>query len=229
MPDDAGATRFYGSPRGAAATASIARRLAAIWPDLTGLALLGIGYPAPFLHLWRSQAQRCINATSSQHGMPPAPACCVNALHLPFPDLTFDRILVIHGVEPYGNDERLLREVWRVLKDDGRILVVAPNRMGMWAHVESTPFGQGQPYSPGQIDQLLANSMFRTERRETALYTPPTSLTPVLRAAAVWEALGRTLAPQFAGVTLTVAVKDVYAALPTGNLVRRRVVVSEAA
>ena len=67
----------------------------------------------------------------------------MDALRLPFPDLAFDRILVIHGVEPYGHDERLLRELWRVLKDDGRLLVVAPNRMGLWAHVDSTPFGQG--------------------------------------------------------------------------------------
>jgi SAM-dependent methyltransferase len=227
--DDAGTRRFYASPRGQTAAASIARRLAAIWPDVTGHALLGIGYPAPFLHLWQAQAQRCINATSCQHGPPPPPAACVNALHLPFPDLSFDRILVIHGVEPSGHDERLLREVWRVLKDDGRILVVAPNRMGMWAHVDSTPFGQGQPYSQGQIDRLLASSMFHPERRETALFTPPTSLRPVLRAAPMWEKLGRTLAPQLAGVTLTEAVKDVYAAMPAGNAVRRRVILSEAA
>jgi SAM-dependent methyltransferase len=229
MHDDAGARRFYDSARGLTAAAAIARSLAAIWPDLTGQALLGIGYPAPFLHLWRNQAYRCINATSCQHGAPPAPGCCVNALHLPFPDLAFDRILVIHGVEPSGHDERLLREVWRVLKDDGRILVVAPNRMGMWAHVDSTPFGQGQPYSQGQIDRLLASSMFRPERRETALYTPPTSLRPILRAAAMWEKLGRMIAPQCAGVTLTEAVKDVYAAMPAGTVVRRRVVISEAA
>ncbi len=92
---------------------------------------------------------------------------------LPFPGQCIDRILLVHGLENAENARRMLREVWRVLKDDGRLLVVAPNRVGLWAHVESTPFGQGQPYSPGQIGRLLAASLFRVERRDRALYMPP--------------------------------------------------------
>ena len=130
--------------------------------------------------------------------------------------------------EPVGQDGRLLREIWRVLKDDGRIIVVAPNRTGLWAHLDHTPFGQGQPYSPGQINRLLASAMFRPERRETALYTPPTAWAAVLRLAPVWESVGRALFMDLAGVTLTEAVKDTYAALPV-MATKRRVVLSEAA
>jgi SAM-dependent methyltransferase len=227
--DEPSAATFYASLRGRVAAAAIAQRLATIWPDLSGLAVLGIGYPAPFLHLWRPHAKSCLNATGLQHGTPPDGSCSVDPMRLPFPDLVFDRILVIHGVEPYGNDARLLREVWRVLKDDGRILVVAPNRMGLWAHVDSTPFGHGHPYSQSQIDRLLASGMFRPERRERALFTPPTHLRLVLKATRFWERAGHALTPQLAGVTLTEAVKDVYAAVPAVGVVRRRVVVSEAA
>ena len=39
----------------------------------------------------------------------------------------------------------LLRECWRVLRDDGRLLVVVPNRLGSWALFDHTPFGQGRP------------------------------------------------------------------------------------
>ena len=85
-------------------------------------------------------------------------SCTAEEDALPFPDLLFDRVLLVHGLEAAENARRLLREVWRVLKDDGRLLVVAPNRRGMWAHVESTPFGHGQPYSPGQLGRLLAAS-----------------------------------------------------------------------
>ena len=166
------AEAFYATPRGQIAAGVIAQRLSLIWPEVAGLSVLGIGYPAPFLNNWQTTAYRCLNATSSQHNPAPQGSCSVDALRLPFPDLAFDRILVIHGVEPYGHDERLLRELWRVLKDDGRLLVVAPNRMGVWAHVDSTPFGQGQPYSQGQIDRLLATGMFRPERRDKALFTP---------------------------------------------------------
>jgi SAM-dependent methyltransferase len=227
--DEPSAEIFYATPRGQVAAGAIAQRVSLIWPDLAGLSVLGIGYPAPFLKAWHGTAYRCLNATSSQHDPAPRGSCSVDAMRLPFPDLAFDRILVIHGVEPYGNDERLLRELWRVLKDDGRLLVVAPNRMGLWAHVDSTPFGQGQPYSQGQIDRLLATGMFRPERRDRALFTPPTHVGLILGLARFWESVGRALAPQLAGVTLTEAVKDVYAAVPANAVSRRMVVLPEAA
>ncbi len=227
------AASFYLTARGQVAARVLRARIAALWPELPGLSVLGLGFPEPFLELWRYHAYRCVGATSSHHSLPAAPArgsVAIEAMRLPFPDLSFDRILVIHGVEPSGHDERLLREIWRVLKDDGRILVVAPNRMGLWAHVETTPFGQGQPYSQGQIDRLLAGAMFRPDRRDTSLFTPPTNWRLILGASALWERLGRFLMPSLAGVTLTEAVKDTYAAMPVTNaVVRRRVVVQEAA
>jgi SAM-dependent methyltransferase len=223
------APAFYATPKGQMAAAALRAGLQRMWPDLTGQTILGLGYPAPFLSLWRDQAYACLNATTSHHEPPPPGACSAEATQLPFPDLVFDRVLVIHGVEPVGQDSRLLREIWRVLKDDGRILVVAPNRTGLWAHMDSTPFGQGRPYSRSQINNLLASAMFRPERRDTALFTPPTSWPAILRLTRMWEKLGHAIAPELAGVTLTEAVKDAYAALPVTAPVKRRVVFSEAA
>lgn len=209
-------------------------RLAALWPEVAGQAVLGIGYTAPYLRLWDEHAARCIALTPAQVGMARWPAgapnlsCTAEEDALPFPDLCFDRILLVHGLEAADNAPRLLREVWRVLKDDGRLLIVAPNRRGWWAHVETTPFGHGQPYSAGQIGRLLAAALFRVERRDTALYVPPTQLRLVLRSALVIERTGRFLLPHLAGVTLTEAVKDVYAAVPLKEP-RRRLVLAEAA
>ena len=142
---------------------------------MDGLSLLGVGFASPYVRAWTGSARRCVVATPSQVGAVRWPTvsgnltCTMAEDALPFPDLCFDRIVVVHGLEAVDSARSLLREVWRVLKDDGRLLVVAPNRVGLWAHVESTPFGHGQPYSPGQIGRLLASSMFRVERRETAL------------------------------------------------------------
>ena len=116
-----------------------------------------------------------------------------------------------------------------MLKDDGRLLVVAPNRRGVWAHLEHTPFGQGQPYSPGQIGRLLSASLFRVERRDWALYLPPTDLRLALRGARLWERAGRAALPNLGGVVLTEAVKDVYAAVPADAIRRRRLVLADAA
>ena len=46
---------------------------------------------------------------------------------------------------------------------------------------------------------------------------------------ATWQSSGRWLAPHLAGVTVTEAVKDAYAALPLGPSRTRRVVLGEAA
>jgi SAM-dependent methyltransferase len=233
--DAEAAADFYRTTRGAVTAQMLRERLVRLWPDLAGQAVLGLGYAAPYLRIWREHAQRCIAATPAQVGVARWPSgtaalsCTVDEEHLPFADLSMDRILLVHGLENAENARRMLREVWRVLKDDGHVLVVAPNRVGMWAHVESTPFGQGQPYSPGQISRLLAASLFRVERRDTALYHPPSRLRVVLRSARLFERVGRQVAPSLAGVTITEAVKDVYAAVPLKPALRRRVVLSEAA
>lgn len=228
LSDHGSAPAFYAAPLGALAADIIARRLVRLWPDLTGMSVLGLGYPAPFLPAWRGQAYACLNATTSHHA-PPAGSCAIDAFRLPFADLVFDRVLVIHGVEPVGQDARLLREIWRVLKDDGRVLVVAPNRTGLWAHADSTPFGQGRPYSRGQLNRLLAAAMFRAERQDTTLFTPPGWARLLRPVASACEVLGHALLPELAGVMITEAVKDAYAAVPVGAAVRRRVVLSEAA
>ncbi len=127
-------------------------RLGTLWPSVAGQSVLGLGYAAPYLRLWQEKSQRCIALMPARLGAARWPAgdqpnlCCSSQEDaLPFPDLCFDRILLVHGLEAADNARRLLREVWRVLKDDGQVLIVAPNRRGLWAYVESTPFGQGQP------------------------------------------------------------------------------------
>lgn len=229
------AAQFYASRRGALAAHLVRERLALAWPRLPGMAVLGLGYAAPYLRLWREHAGRCIAVTPAQMGAARWPvgsanlSCTAEEDALPFPDLCFDRVLLVHGLEAAENARRLLREVWRVLKDDGRLLVVAPNRSGMWAHVETTPFGHGTPYSPGQVGRLMAGAMFRVQRRDTALFLPPTNLRLVQRGARLWERTGRRFLPRLAGVTITEAAKDMYAALPAGAPPRRRMVLAEAA
>ncbi len=229
------AADFYGTARGAVAARLLRDRVLSMWPELRGQSVLGVGYAAPYLRLWRDHAARCVAVTPAQMGVTRWPAgapslsCTAEEDALPFPDLTFDRVLLVHGLEGADNARRMLREIWRVLKDDGRLLVVTPNRTGVWAYLESTPFGHGQPYSSGQLGRLLAGALYRVERRDTALWVPPTSSRLVLRSADLVERTGRRLTPTFAGVILTEAVKDVYAAMPVKPVLRRRLVLADAA
>jgi SAM-dependent methyltransferase len=230
-----GLGNFYATPAGLVTARLLRDRLRALWPGLPGQAVLGLGYASPFLRVWRAEAGRCV-ATLPPH-LPrwrwPRKAASATVVAeedcLPFPDLMFDRILLIHGLETAENARRLLREAWRVLKDDGRMIVVVPNRLGLWAHMERTPFGHGQPYSAGQIEWLLRRQMFQVERRAAALYVPPFQTRLLLRGAGAWERLGSRLCPRFAGVVLLEAVKDFGAMVPAGarQAPARRVVVAE--
>lgn len=226
---------FYASARGAVAARVLREHLAALWPDLSGQAVLGIGYVGPYLRLWQTGAARCIAAIPAQlevaawpGGAAPNLSLRIEDDRLPFGDLSFDRILLVHGLEAAQNPRRLLREVWRVLRDDGCLLVVAPNRLGLWAHVEATPFGHGHPYSEAQLAALLQASLFRVERRAAALFVPPTKLRAVLKTHPLWEQAGLALIPTLAGLMIAEAVKDTYAAIPIQLRARRVVVESEA-
>ncbi len=220
---------FYSSRGGRVAARLLRRRIGTVWPDLSRMRVLGLGHTQPFLSLWQREAHLCIagerHAPANTHLLASA-SCVVREDELPFPDLSFDRILLSHALETSLNAPRLLRAVWRTLKDDGRLLLVVPNRRGIWAHLEKTPFGQGAPSSKRQIERLLADAMFHVERTDGALWLPPADLRPLLRMGNLVEAAGARIAPQLSGVLLIEAVKDVYAALPAGKRARRRVLVT---
>lgn len=232
---------FYTTPAGLVAARLLRERMRAIWPRLPGQVVLGLGYASPFLRLWRpgerDGAQRCISLVPGhlpQWRWPrsaPSRTAVGEGEALPFPDLLFDRILLVHGLEHAENTRRLLREAWRVLKDDGRLLVVAPNRLGLWAHLERTPFGHGEPFSSGQLERLLRRQMFAITRREAALFVPPFRTRVLLRGAWVWERLGSRVCPGLAGVTLMEASKDFAEMIPSGAVPakarQRRQVVAE--
>ncbi|MBR0652437.1 class I SAM-dependent methyltransferase [Roseomonas terrae] len=224
-----GFAAFYASPGGAMAARLLAQRLRLLWPSLRGQAVLGVGYTAPYLSLWSDEPARSIALSTTLLGAglgPPAPLVAEERA-MPFPDLSFDRVMLVHGLETTENTRRLLREIWRVLKDDGRLLVVAPNRRGLWAHAEHTPFGHGQPYSPGQVTRLLERHLFRVERRDSALYVPPYA--PFLRAGGLWEATGRAIWPaRHAGLAIVDARKNLLAGSPAGRAAVGRKVVVEA-
>jgi SAM-dependent methyltransferase len=213
------AAGFYATPLGRLTARLVRDKLLAIWPDCAGLAVLGLGFTGPYLSLWRETA-RCIAVSPA--GMGPAAwpagrpglACVAEEEALPFADLSFDRILIVHGLEQAENTRRSLREAWRLLKDDGRIIVVAPNRRGIWAYLESTPFGHGQPYSQNQLSRLLTSLFFHVEQQHEALFAPPLHWRPARHLFHAWEKAGRSLTPQFAGLAIAEASKEMHGLIP---------------
>jgi SAM-dependent methyltransferase len=225
---------FYGTSLGQVARRMIRRRLRLIWPDVADLRVLGIGYATPYLRLFRGEAERVLAAMPAAQGVLAWPAEGPNAVtladegELPLPDNSIDRVLLVHALEGSEQVRPLLKEVWRVLAGGGRLLVVVPNRRGIWARVDRTPFGHGHPYTPAQLARLLRDERFTPERSGAALYVPPTGSRMILGAAAAWENVGERWFTRFAGVCLLEAAKQIYAPLKPAPLrvARRRPVLA---
>src|SRR6266566_3452793 len=197
---------FYGQALGRVARRFVGRGIRARWQDVHGLRVLGIGYPTPYLGLFRDEAERCLAFMPAAQGVVkwpsdrPALAALVDEDELPLPEAAVDRVLLVHAIETSQNVGALLREVWRVLAAGGRLLVVVPNRRGVWARIDTTPFGYDE-----------------------ALYVPPIPRKWFLRSAIAWERTGHALSAPFAGVHIVEATKQVYRAVPARRERRRLV------
>ena len=219
---------FYDTRLGQVARHMIRRGVRSVWPNVGGERLLGLGYATPYLRQFKDEAERVIAMMPAGQGVlhwPPEGPNCValgDECELPLPDNAVDRVLVVHALESAELLRDMMREVWRVMTGEGRLLVVVPNRRGIWARVDRTPFGWGHPYSPSQLSRLLRDHMFTPVRTEQALFVPPTRSNTLLRSAAAVERLGRRWFPTFSGVVMIEAGKQLYAATPVREKSRFR-------
>ena len=51
---------FYASPLGQVARRAIRRRIRALWPDLRGQSVLGLGFATPYLRPFQGEAERVL-------------------------------------------------------------------------------------------------------------------------------------------------------------------------
>ena len=207
---------FYQTDLGQVAQRMIRQQIHVLWPDLRGLSVMGLGFATPYLGPLRSEAERAVAVMPAGSGVlawPPGErslVCLAEEDELPLPDRSIDRVLLVHALESTEHVRSTLREIWRVLADGGKLLIVAPNRRGIWARLDRTPFGSGRPYTPSQLHRLLRDTMFMPITTGTALFVPPFQSRFVLRSAPFWENLGQRWFPTFAGVVLVEASKQIY-------------------
>jgi SAM-dependent methyltransferase len=207
---------FYASPLGLVAQRLLGRVIVRLAGPVQGLSVLGLGYATPYLADLAGQPERVIAFMPASQGVVNWPvrglssSALVDPLMMPLREATIDRAILVHAIETVENATALLQEVWRVLTPGGRVLVVAPNRRGLWARMDTTPFGQGQPFSRSQLKRLLREALLTPEAWAETLYVPPLKGRLVLSTALAWERVGVTCALPFAGLHVVDATKQLY-------------------
>ncbi|MBM3642742.1 MAG: class I SAM-dependent methyltransferase [Alphaproteobacteria bacterium] len=222
---------FYASSLGQMAARLLRARLREVWPSVRGETVLGLGYATPVLRPFVEEAARTLSFMPAPQGVARWPreganlAALVDEVDLPLADRSVDRVILVHALECTEQLRPMLREIWRVMNDGGRLMVVAPSRGGLWSQLDRSPYYHGQPYSMGQLNRVLRANMFAPLGQTRALYLPPVRSRTLLRAAPAFEEFGHRWLGRLAGVGIIEAGKQLYA----GVVERPRHAVAEAA
>ncbi len=227
QPDCSWFRTFYTSPLGKTVAHVLSERIGLLEPNIKTPAptsiFLGMGYACPMLEnlgMLANNAMANIVLMPSAQGVSrwppghPNRAALSDPLHLPFADASLDYVLVTHALEFSDQPLHQLREIWWVLKESGRLILIVPHRMSLWARLEHTPFGHGRPYSTLQLRQLLEDTLFSTFIISGALFFPPVQEPTLLRCLAPLESLRSRFLPSWGGGALiAVAEKRIYASV----------------
>jgi SAM-dependent methyltransferase len=207
--------RYYASPVGQRVQARISKLLLPLVAQRTQDRLLGLGYCGPYLEAMHGKVERVLLAHPALQGSAPwpegKPNCVVQVddKSLPFGDAMFDQVIAIHALEYAEPVRRTLREIWRVLSPQGRLLLVVPNRTSLMALLDNSPFGNGRPFSIAQMKQLLRDALY------TPLVQKECLALPGLIGGAGMDRFLLKLMPRISGVHILLAQKtDGYS--PTG-------------
>jgi len=223
---------FYEESLGLCARDFIRNHIGSLWGEAENQTIVGFGYSTPYLCEF-PKARRIIAMAPDAQGIihwprehtdikipetnpgqtkntaqPNNKACLIHEAFWPLPDRSVDKIILVHGLEEAREPKKLLREVWRVLADDGRLIIVAAQRRGFWAAFDVSPFAAGRPWLRAQLARLLERSLFIPLTWHRALHFPPVRRPLLLRWTSTIEKIGRRLWPGFCGVLIVEAGKD---------------------
>lgn len=219
---------YYRSALGRAAQRVVRDQLQALWPEAKGQTVVGFGFAVPLLRPYLAQARRVIALMPGPQGVMAWPAGMPNVSVLcdekrwPLATGVADKLVLLHGFEMSDDASGLMAECWRVLGPGGRALFIVPNRTGLWARSERTPFGFGRPFTMGQLEAQLRKHGFAIERSLSTLYQPPSTAPRWRRLSPLLEAAGRHLPVFKAGGVIMVEVSKQVTAPLRGNRVPLR-------
>lgn len=218
--------QFYSSPLGKKVRRRLRGMVRRTWPGLSGMNFVGIGYTTDLLPLPRAQADNRILALMPEtQGAIYWPieehnhSVLADVMRPPFAPGTLHRLLVAHGLEQVAKPDEFLKIWWQMLTPGGRMLLIVPNRHGLWARFGKTPFSIGASYTLQQLRQLLNDASFTLRETRSACFAPPSNHPFWLHLFSLIEWLGCFSCPRMGGVLVVEAEKQIYAGVKVGAAV----------
>lgn len=214
---------FYETPAGLRCCSLLHHHLSFIIPPSFS-SFLGVGYVFPYLDhplfetFIQKKGQGAILTTENMGAFPwPSKeqnqVSLINPHNWPIPDQSIDFIFLAHSLEHTPHPTLFLREAWRVLRNEGRLMALVPNRRGLWARSEKTPFGYGHPYSRPQLIGIFQENFFSDLIVQECLYMPPFQFSTSLSMATTWEKIGSRIFQTLGGAFLILGTKSLYAGI----------------
>jgi len=201
---------FYESGLGKFACRKLRARITSFWPEIANEKIFGFGFTLPYLPLF-SYGNKVIALTPENIGpvkIEDASASVIaDPTSLPLGNEFFDRAIIIHGLEHVQIPEKLIEEIWRALKPDGKLLIIAPNENGVWLR-KASPFYKTKAYSRLKLTEYLYFNKFFVTRFGRALFFVPTRFRIINR---ISEFFGRIFLRPFCGVLIIEAEKRIFA------------------
>lgn len=181
-PDVSALKLFYTSPLGRGVSYCLTQKIISHWDDLNNHEVMGLGYTLPIFDHMLSTGAELYNLMPGAQGAAVWPekshgrSLLVDEYSLPFADGSLERLIILHALEHAQRPAALIREIWRVLKPGGLVILIAPNRRRAWSASEKTPFGYGTPYSKSQLTALLEDQLLFPTYVGSALMMPPITI-----------------------------------------------------
>lgn len=201
---------FYQDKLGKLVCHFISKEINKIWPQTANDDILGLSYSIPFLE--KTLGYRIVEMAEAPLANNTYPnRVFIGDLNcIPFQDNSFDKILAIHCLENSINIDETINELWRVLKPEGSLILIVPNRRGVWSRIDNNPFGFGVPFSRRQIRKILTDNMFNIRSIKRSIFFPPLNASGVFIFAKLIESFGSKIWPSLGGVLFIEASKRIY-------------------
>ena len=190
-----------------------------------GQVVLGVGYAAPYLRPFREEAERTIALMPASQGVvywpPEGPglSALADEAELPLPDMSVDRVLLVHGLEC---TEQLRHDAGDLARHGGRRPPAgggaeSPGHLGADRPHAVRPW---QSVFPLSVEAHAAGKHVRPGAVGPRTVHPAGPVALPAGSAPAWEEIGERWFKAFAGVYLVEASKQIYAGVARKALVR---------